>query len=205
MKAKRTLALLLCMVMLVAGSVLGTVAYLPDDDAAVNTFTVGKVYITLDEKDVDDSTPNADRDTANKYHLLPGQTYVKDPVIHVDAESDACYLFVKVENGIADIETKDTSKTIAAQMAAKGWKSVDGDENLYIFAKGDNVDKYELYAGANVEVFDSFTVDGDSVDNEMLDKYEGKNITVTAYAVQKAGFENSAPIDIWNATFGATP
>ena len=53
-KAKKALALVLCAVLLVAGSVMGTMAYLTSKDEVVNTFTVGKVGITLDEEDVDD-------------------------------------------------------------------------------------------------------------------------------------------------------
>ena len=38
--------------MLVTASVMGTLAYLQDTDSVQNTFTVGKVGITLDEADV---------------------------------------------------------------------------------------------------------------------------------------------------------
>ena len=101
---KKSILVVLSVLALVAASVFGTLAYLTDTDQATNTFTVGQVGLKLDEKDVDDSTPDKDRDTANKYHLLPGHTYVKDPTVHVDADSEDCYLFVTVANGIADIE-----------------------------------------------------------------------------------------------------
>lgn len=116
-KTKKALLLSLCAVMLVTASVLGTMAYLTSTDEVVNTFTVGNVAITLDETDVDNSTPGEnDRDQANEYKLMPGKEYVKDPIVHVDADSEDCYLFVKVANGIADIE--DT-KTVAEQMKDK--------------------------------------------------------------------------------------
>lgn len=57
MKAKtKTKALLmsLCAVLLVAASVLGTMAYLTDSKDVKNTFTVGNVAIKLDEAKVDD-------------------------------------------------------------------------------------------------------------------------------------------------------
>lgn len=58
MKAKtKTKALLmsLCAVLLVAASVLGTMAYLTDSKDVKNTFTVGNVAIKLDEAKVDEN------------------------------------------------------------------------------------------------------------------------------------------------------
>lgn len=202
MKSKRkALTLAVCAVLLVVTTALGTLAYLTDSESVTNTFTVGQVAITLDEKDVDDSTPDKERDTANEYHLLPGLTYDKDPTIHVSDDSEDCYLFVKVENGIADIEG---GTKIADQMKKLGWKAVEGYTNLYVFAKEEKLDKYALLKGADVVVFENFTIDGDSVDNTKLAEYADKTVVVTAYAVQKAGFEETAPADIWKATFGAS-
>lgn len=99
MKAKtKTKALLmsLCAVLLVAASVLGTMAYLTDSKDVKNTFTVGNVTITMDETDVDDSTPNKERDQANSYKLLPGHTYTKDPTVTVLAPSVESYVRMKV-------------------------------------------------------------------------------------------------------------
>ena len=46
---KKSLVLLLCLIMAVSSAALGTIAYLTDTQTVVNTFTVGKVDITLDE------------------------------------------------------------------------------------------------------------------------------------------------------------
>ena len=46
-KAKKVVALLLCAVLLVVGSVTGTMAYLTANDTVTNTFTVGKVAKVL--------------------------------------------------------------------------------------------------------------------------------------------------------------
>ena len=97
----------------------------------VNTFTVGNVAITLDEKDVDNSTLGEnDRDKANAYKLMPGHNYEKDPIVHVDANSEDCYLFVKVVNEIANIEAE---KTVAQQMTEKGWVAVDAANGIYVY------------------------------------------------------------------------
>lgn len=112
MKAKtKTKALLmsLCAVLLVAASVLGTMAYLTDSMDVKNTFTVGNVAITLDEAKVDDNgnaidkqgkqvtnLADAERVPGNAYKLLPGHTYTKDPTVTVLTPSVASYVRMKV-------------------------------------------------------------------------------------------------------------
>ena len=190
--ARKVLILALCAVLLVSATIMGTMAYLTSQAKVVNTFTVGSVAITLDETDVDGS---AGRDTANAYKLLPGHTYTKDPVIHVASTSEDCYLFVKVVDEIADIQ--DT-KTVAAQMKDQGWEAVDGVKNVYVYTV--NGEKTAVSAEANVTVFKSFKIK-DDVTNTDLANYQDKTITVTAYAVQKDGFESKTAAEIWNAAF----
>lgn len=113
MKAKtKTKALLmsLCAVLLVAASVLGTMAYLTDSKEVNNTFTVGNVSIKLDEAKVDENgTQVVDKDgnpvarvTRNAYKLLPGHTYVKDPTVTVLTPSVESYVRMKVTFNNAD-------------------------------------------------------------------------------------------------------
>ena len=142
-----------CSVLLVAGSVAGTMAYLTDTETVNNTFTVGNVSIVLDELDVDNSTPgDNDRDKGNKYHLMPGHSYVKDPTIHVDAGSEDSWLFVTVTNGLQDIEATGET-TIANQMAENGWSLVEGTKDVYAY-------KNIAHAGENIVVFDGFKISG---------------------------------------------
>ena len=107
MKAKtKTKALLmsLCAVLLVAASVLGTMAYLTDSKEVKNTFTVGNVAIKLDEAKVDENgTQVVDKDgnpvarvTRNAYKLLPNHTYTKDPTVTVKTPSVDSYVRMKV-------------------------------------------------------------------------------------------------------------
>lgn len=206
MKTKsKALLLSLCAVLLVAASVLGTMAYLTSQDVVMNTFSVGSVTITLDEQDVDNDSNERDnvtvegvtRDKANSYKLLPGHSYTKDPIIHVASESEDCYLFVNVVDEIADIED---AETVAAQMGAKGWIPVNGVKNVYVYST-DKTNPAVVTAGSNVTVFETFKIKG-SVKNEELAKYAGKTITVTAYAVQKDGFESKTASEIWKTAFG---
>lgn len=196
----KALLLTLCAVLLVTASVMGTMAYLTSTDGVKNTFTVGNVAITLDETDVDDSTPNADRDKANSYKLMPGHEYTKDPIVHVASTSEDCYLFVKVANEISAIE--DSTNTVASQMAAKGWKAVDGQTGVYVYIGTATGATYPLAvtAGSNITVFEKIKVAG-TVDNTTLASYANKTITVNAYAVQKDGFEGNTAAQIWAAAF----
>ena len=202
MKTKsKALLLTLCAVLLVTASVLGTMAFLTSTDEVKNTFTVGQVKITLDEKDTDDSTPNADRDKANAYHLLPGKEYEKDPTVHVNAVSEDSWIFVKVENGIADFEAATSTeeggyKTIADQIVAKGWTALDGVTGVY----------YKSYdkstTGADLVVFENFKMadNANNVDGWGNISADTTKVTVTAYAVQKDGFTTASAA--WTATFG---
>ncbi len=221
-KIMKTLAVAMCAVLLVAGSIAGTMAYLTDKtDAITNTFTAGKVEITLDEAKVNaygqpvDAEGNvvelsvAPRVAANEYKLIPGKTYTKDPTITVSADSEDCYLFVKVENGIESIEA--SGNTIASQLEANGWTLVAGETDVYQF-KGDALDALDanatkladanengtqVPAGAKVLVFGSFTISG----NAVVANYTSAEVKITAYAVQAEGFNTAKAA--WNATFGA--
>lgn len=105
MKKFKALLVVACALLLVAASVFGTMAYLTSTDTVTNTFTVGKVKITLDEAQVNaDGKPikkdgaivekaaDAERVKGNSYKLLPGHTYTKDPTVTVEAGSEASYV-----------------------------------------------------------------------------------------------------------------
>lgn len=96
---KRTVALVLAIVLVFAVAVGGTVAYLTSTANVKNTFTVGSVNIKLDEAKV---TPDgkavtpAERVTANDYKLMPGHVYTKDPTVTVLKGSEESYVRMKV-------------------------------------------------------------------------------------------------------------
>lgn len=144
------------------------------------------------EKDhPDEEFVPASRRASNAYHLLPGHEYTKDPIVHVAAGSEDCWLFVKVENQIADIEA---GTTIATQMATNGWTLVANTTDIYAY-------KTTVSANTDVPVFQKFTIKGDVVnetkptgttDKQYLQDYTGKKIIVTAYAIQADGFDTAA-------------
>ena len=121
MKTKsKALLLTLCAVLLVAASVMGTMAYLTSTDKVENTFTVGNVKITLDEAKVNtDGTPAApaERVKANEYKLLPGHTYTKDPTVTVIEGSESSYIRMKVTfNNAAQIIAMCTDPDFADEI-----------------------------------------------------------------------------------------
>lgn len=97
-KLRRALMLAACAVLLVCLSVGATLAYLTDDETVTNTFTVGKVVIDLDEAPVDEDgkETTGDRVKANTYHVYPAGVYDKDPTIHIQGDSEDCYVGVKL-------------------------------------------------------------------------------------------------------------
>ena len=209
-KTSKALLLSLCAVVLVTASVLGTMAYLTDKtDDVVNTFTVGNVTLGgdlqegLDEAKVDEYgvpvEPEA-RTNTNKYKLVPGQTYTKDPTVHVANDSEDSYIFVKVQNGIADFEAAndDGYSMIADQITANGWTALgDGYQGIYYKEFDESIATDGEYT--DLVVFEEFkiaanaqTISGWKEINE-----ETTDITITAYAVQMDGFENA--VAAWTA------
>ena len=193
MKTKtKALALFLSAVLLVVTTVFATMAYLTSQDSVRNTFTFGQVGITLDEADVNtDGTviAGAERVKANEYHLIPGHTYVKDPVVHIDANSENCWLFVKLNNGLKEIID---ATTIEDQMAENGWSLVDGTTNIYAYKEIVGKDK-------DIPTFEKFNLKDDADVSKYATKDNKANvIEVIAYAVQADGFGSAKAA--WDAT-----
>lgn len=163
---KKTLALVLALTLLVAGIVGGTLAWLTDQTAEVkNTFTVGDINIDLTE-------------TTTDYKMVPGNTIAKDPTVTVKANSEACWLFVKVT------ESTDL-KDFITYAIAEGWTALPGVDGVYY---------REVPASAADQTFsvlagDAVTVKSD-VTRTMLEtaKTDAPTLTFQAYAIQKDHF-----------------
>ena len=192
---KKFALIAVCAALLVCVTIGATVAWLTSTDKVENTFTVGKEAITLDETKVNSNglppIGPEQRVSANAYHLLPGQSYQKNPTVHVDKDSETCYVFVKVENGIAALEAASTEArpNIAAQIASNGWIALDGVPNVYYKEYTKNAVATE---DTDLLVFSMFTI-ADNADT--LDAWSSVNtntkVTVTAYAIQEEGFANN--------------
>lgn len=193
--------------MVCVGAVGGTFAYLTQQTGPVtNTFTVGNnVKISLDESTVTQlGVVDGDaRTNSNIYKLMPDHEYVKDPTVHIPADSESCYVFIHVDNGIEDIEApagtimadNEEYVTIADQITNNSWIAVPGKDDYYY--KKNAVTP----AGTQVDlvVFGEFMINEEAYidENETpkntlnLSKYNGASITITACAVQADGFANA--------------
>ena len=141
----------------------GTLAWLTDKtDEVTNTFTVGDINITLDE-------------TTSDYKMIPGYTIAKDPKVTVKANSEKCYLFVKLtkSNNFDSFMTFET---------ATGWNAVSGQTGVYyriVEASGSDQD-FDVLENNQVSVLETVT----KPDMNALSSNNYPTLTVQAAAVQ---------------------
>lgn len=226
MKTKnKALLLSLCAVLLVAATVFGTLAYLTDTETVTNTFTVGSVGLKLDEADVNekgqplkngvvvDNVDDADRwqpttgDDEQKYHLLPGQTYTKDPTVTVDANSEESYVRMmatitykaEADKVFADYKT-DSLFAPWLNINSEYWQINGEPETTKDTTAGTISRTYEFRYKTTVAksstatelpaLFTILTIPG-GVTNEEIAHLADMNITVEAHAIQATGFDNA--------------
>lgn len=201
MRKTKAILLALCAVLLVAASVMGTLAYLTSTDTVVNTFTVGKVQIKLDEAkaNADGSlVPNVDRVKANSYKLLPGHTYNKDPMVTVLKGSESSYIKMTVTfTKAAELDaifapTGADMTSIFVGYDSNNWISKGNTEDTATNTRTYEFWYKEAVAAPDTDValdalFDQIVVPG-SITNTQLATIEGMTITVNAYAIQADGF-----------------
>lgn len=173
----RRIAMTVALVLVVAlASIGGTIAWLTDKtDPVENTFTVGDINITLAE-------------TTTDYKMVPGNTIAKDPKVTVKANSEACWLFVKIGKS-ANLDQFITYNV------ASGWTALTGVDGVYyreVAATTTDI-PFDVLADNQVSVKDSVT-------KTMM---EGLNVTAapqptltfTAFACQKDNVSTAA--DAW--------
>lgn len=184
-KFLKPLAVLACTVALVAGTVAATLAFLTDKtDPITNTFVAGDINITL--------TESADLDLK----MVPGTDIVKDPTVTVEAGSEACWLFVKLDKS-ANFDTYLT------YTIADGWTALTGETGVY-FRKVDEttVDtEFSVLKNDKVTALDATKEQYNSI------AANRPTLSVTAYAIQHAGFEVTGaahPTAAWNEIYGSS-
>ena len=214
----KALLMACCAVLLVFASVLGTLAYLTDTTEKVtNTFTVGKVDISLDEakvnKDGDLVNENGSvvsdlADAARGYgnseiRLVPANKVTKDPTITVASGSEKCWVRVKV---VVTFDKTDCNATAYEAKVADmfnnigtGWTKyetgiVKDNTITYEYRYSDIVDEHSKIPA----VFGQITVPA-SWNNDDLTAMGGMTIDITAHAIQAEG------LDDVNAAWAAFP
>ena len=212
MKMKnKALVLALSVMLLMAVSGLGTLAYLTDSEAVINTFTVGSVKITLDEAEVnaDGTLKSENRVQENDYELLPGRTYVKDPTVTVKGGSSDAYVRLMVTvNYSAELDAIFEPAGVDLTTIFNGydfneWKLQAVTEDAAANTRTYEFRYKEVVAASDTDttlapLFTGFTVPG-GITSEQLASLMTKDaagaitdqfkITVVAHAMQAAGFE----------------
>ena len=153
----------------------GTFAWLATStDPITNTFVIGDINITLTET------------TGSAYKMIPGNEISKDPKVTVKAGSEACWLFIKIE------ESTNLDSYIAYTVAS-GWTLL--EEGVY-YREVEAVTAdtpFAVLTNDKVNVLETVT-------KEMMNALEVEGatqptLTFTAYAVQKANIATAA--DAW--------
>lgn len=182
---KKIVSLVLVFAMALALGIGGTVAWLTAKTATVtNTFTVGDINITLTESTAD-------------YKMVPGNEIAKDPKVSVVENSEACYLFVKIE------KSANYSTYLADYTLADGWTALDGQDGIYwrevsaANAKA-GVEYYVLGAGTKDGTTNGHVKVKDEVTKAQMEAVKSSGqptLAFTAYAVQKDNIASAT--DAW--------
>ena len=151
----------------------GSLAWLmTSTDSIVNVFTYGNIRINLTE------TMGEELSDGRYFKMVPGKTIKKDPTISVLADSEDCWLFVKI------VESSDKPLGDFIQYAvADGWTALQEAPGVY-FRTVDNSSQPQTFS---VRKDNEVSVKG-SVTLEMLQELNSANyprMTFTGYAVQR--------------------
>ena len=168
---KKKVFSIVAVVLVLCCAIGGTLAWLTDKTASVkNTFTVGDINIELTE-------------TTTNYKMVPGNTISKDPKVTVKANSEACWLFVKVEKS-ANFDSFMTYDM------ADGWTELPSVTGVYYreVAATTAATDFSVLKGDSVSVKDTVT----KADLNALTQNTFPTLTFTAYAVQKDNVADAA-------------
>ena len=172
MNAKKIVTAGLALVMVAGISVAGTLAYLTAQTTEkINTFTVGNINIELTEPDW----------TAGEgsQKILPGDVVKKDPTVTVKANSEACYVYVAIDNGL---KLEDGTLAGTLNIDTGNWIEVkkSGDTTVYRYKEVVNTGAADTVLP---DVFTTVTVSS-SVTSKNIGQLDGDKITAQAYAHQ---------------------
>ena len=198
---KKFLVACLCVALAVLTIAGTTLAYLTSQDEVINTFTVGKVEIKLDEAKANaDGTlvEGADRVKANSYKLIPGHTYNKDPMVTVLKGSESSYIKMTVTfTKAAELDaifapTGADLTSIFTGYNAANWIAKGNTEDTTANTRTYEFWYKETVAAPTADValdalFDQIKAP-DSLTNSDLNNLKDLKITVNAYAIQADGF-----------------
>lgn len=203
---KKTILIVISILLISIFSVSATVAFMTDKETDTNVFTIGNVSISLVESKVDELGNKTGGETSltNKYHLMPGYTYIKDPTVIVENESEDSYVRILITlNSIVELKAL-YGEDFTLEDIYSNW-----NENWTYINKVKNDDgtiTYEyryknIVNGLNGDnrlepLFTSFTIPGETTKNE-LENLVNLKIIIKAQAIQATSFENAN--EAWNS------
>lgn len=178
---KKILILTLSLTLLSLAAVGGTLTWLSEKtDPITHTFVAGDINLELKEN------------TGTSYKMVPGTTIEKDPRVIVEAGSEACYVFVKLEESanFDDFMTYVVADGWQALNSYPGiyWRDVDANEN----------EEQTFFVLKDNTIMTKSEVTKDEL-NALTEQTQPK-LTITAYAVQQAALEDA--VQAWEKTFG---
>lgn len=185
--SSRTFIMLLALVLVIGVAAGGTVAWLvASSNSVVNTFTYGDINIGLGET------------TGTDYKIVPGVDINKDPKVTVKANSEACYLFVKVEQTGNFVDGK------VSYSIADGWTALEGENGVYYREVAATTADMDFYVLKNNKITVSDELTKGDIQN-LSGANKTPKLTFTAYAVQKYGIADAATAWAKTSTTSVTP
>ena len=190
---KKIIAMLSVFIMLalvvIGSSVSGTVAWLVSKpESTVSTFTLGDINITLKESDFGSQPIN----------IIPGVDIKKDPKVMVMANSEACWLFVKVEESNWPEFKEENGTRKVSYSVNNGWNALKNTPGVYFReVSAEDAQKsidYTVLAGNESCPSGVIKVSQELTKEEInsIKYFENQpSLTFTAYAVQRAGIETA--------------
>jgi hypothetical protein len=128
----------------------------------------------------------------NDYKMIPGQVLPKDPTVVVKASSEACYVFIKIE------EINDVDTFLEYSIDTDVWTALTGVEGVY-YKKIDTLTTTDTELNVLAEKQVTVKTDVDMDDMAGLTAATRPQLKFTAYAIQQIGSADAA--EAW-AKFG---
>ncbi len=199
MKKTKLLTTLGAVALIGAIGVGSTFAYLTSETGVVkNTFTVGKVQFDTSmgagltesevardtdgkyQKDVDG--PNNWKKTEQEYtKLVAGEELLKDPTVHIAADSEDCWVFAKIENANEDLSIEyNVNEWEDVTDAYKTANQIDSEIDYVVYATKNIIPTSKTVTHSTI--FNSVKVSKD-----LASGTEFKPIKISACAVQATG------------------
>ena len=174
---------MLALTMVVGCAVDGTVAWLvSESESSVSTFTLGDINIKLTEAESE----------SQSLKIIPGVKIERSLKVTVEPNSEACWLFVKVEgtNWSHFPDANGTAKvSYSVAGGTDGWTALSGHPGVY----------YREVSAENAKTGMVYDVNCNVTVSEELTKAEVNSIasgtqpklSFTAYAVQRDGIDDA--------------